>query len=140
MLSITIDLDAAMPVYRQIADEIRALIARGSLLDGAELPSVRRLGAAVGVNQNTVAKAYRILADEGLVTMRQGAGARVRVPDHPYRRGVEESDNKRLHDLISRWVLAGAKRADVERTFGEALDAFFAAGPGPAGGKGRKTR
>jgi len=132
MLAITIDLDAATPVYRQIADEIRALIARGALNDGAELPSVRRLGGAIGVNQNTVAKAYRILADEGLVSMRQGAGARVRVPTHPYRSEsiVDDADERRLHDLISRWVLAGADRSEVERIFREALDGFFGDGEG----------
>lgn len=132
MLAITIDMDAATPVYRQIADEIRALIARGALNDGAELPSVRRLGGAIGVNQNTVAKAYRILADEGLVSMRQGAGARVSVPSQPYRGAsvVEDADERRLHDLISRWVLAGAERSDVERIFTEALDGFFTTAKG----------
>ena len=131
MLSITIDFDAATPVYRQIADEIRALIARGALNDGSDLPSVRQLGRAIGVNQNTVAKAYRVLADEGLVAMRHGAGAQVRVPSHPYRSSVvEDADKRRLHDLISRWVLAGAERADVERIFGDALDGFFRKGEG----------
>lgn len=133
MLAITVDLDATTPVYRQIADEIRGLIARRELVDGAALPSVRRLGNAIGVNQNTVAKAYRILSDEGLVELRHGAGARVRVPSHPYRdAGVSDEEGRRLHDLLSRWVLAGASRADVERRLAEAVDEFF-------GGEGRRT-
>ena len=48
MLTLTIDLDASAPVYRQIADGVRGLIARGELLAGAELPSVRDLGGRLG--------------------------------------------------------------------------------------------
>ncbi len=126
MLAITIDLDAATPVYRQIADEIRALVARGLLSDQTVLPSVRQLGTMVGVNQNTVAKAYRILASEGLVELKHGASARVRVPTHPYRDRIEPEDaERRLRDLISRWVLAGADRKEIERVIATALDAYF---------------
>lgn len=125
--AITVDLDSAVPVYRQIADEIRALVARGELGDGAGLPSVRQLGAQVGVNLNTVARAYRTLADEGLVELRQGASARVRIPDAPFRAPMAPDDERRLDDLISRWVLAGADRARIEELIRGALDRFFAA-------------
>lgn len=94
MLTIEVDFGSARPVYRQIAEQVRGLIARGDLSDGAELPSVRQLAANVGVNLNTVAKAYRILADEGLVDLRHGSrarvvGARARVP--PRSRGPSAS-------------------------------------------------
>jgi GntR family transcriptional regulator len=126
-LTLTVDLASTVPVYRQIADEIRALVARGKLCDGAELPSVRQLGARVGVNQNTVANAYRQLATEGLIELRQGAGARVRFPAHPYLGALAEGDNeRRLHDVISRLVLSGASRREVERMLGAAVERFFA--------------
>ncbi len=125
--SITVDFDSAVPVYQQIADEIRALVARGELRDGAGLPSVRQLGGQVGVNLNTVARAYRALADEGLVELRQGASARVRIPDAPYRAPMAPDDERRLDDLISRWVLAGADRTRIEELVRGALDRFFAA-------------
>jgi len=125
--SITVDFDSAVPVYQQIADEIRALVARGELRDGDGLPSVRQLGGQVGVNLNTVARAYRTLAEEGLVELRQGASARVRIPDAPYRSAMAPDDERRLDDLISRWVLAGADRARIEELIGGALDRFFAA-------------
>lgn len=125
MLTITVDLDAAIPVYRQIADELRALIARGELKDGAVLPSVRRLGGHLGVNQNTVAKAYRILSEEGIVELRHGAGARVQRQGSPYRKAPPEDVERKLQDLISRWVLAGATRPRIERALSRALDLYF---------------
>ncbi len=125
MITITIDHDGAVPVYRQIADELRALIARGELADGEELPSVRHLGGALGVNQNTVAKAYRMLADEGIVELRHGAGARVRRDGSPYRQAPPDDTERTLQDLIARWVLAGATRTNIERALARALDAYF---------------
>jgi DNA-binding transcriptional regulator YhcF (GntR family) len=142
-LAITVDLDGPVPVYRQIADELRGLVARGLLRDGDELPSVRELGAMVGVNQNTVARAYRILADEGLCDLKHGSGARVRLPSEPYRgaAATEEDGERRLDDLVSRWLLRGESRADVERRMRAALDRFFGAeGRARAGAKGRTAR
>lgn len=125
-LLITVDFDSKEPIYQQIADQIRVLVAQRQIADGAELPSVRQLGAVVGVNQNTVARAYRILADEGLVRLRHGAGAKVRVPVSPYREpSVEDDHERRLNDIIGRMVLLGASRAEVERELREAVLRFF---------------
>ena len=128
MLALTIDLESSLPVYRQIADEIRSLVARGALGDGDELPSVRRLGAMVGVNQNTVAKAYRSLADEGLVELRHGAGAHVRVSAAPYRQAPADETERRLEEIVSRWVLAGVERREIEARLAAVLDRFFEKG------------
>ena len=51
---ITIDEEDARPMYRQIVEEIKSLIARGELQEGAALPPVRQLAADLGVNLNTV--------------------------------------------------------------------------------------
>ncbi|MBW2528657.1 MAG: GntR family transcriptional regulator [Deltaproteobacteria bacterium] len=128
-LAIAVDFASDVPIYRQIADEIRALVAMGRLVDGDELPSVRQLGTMVGVNLNTVAKAYRALADEGLVELRHGAGARVRQPAHPYRGAREPQDEDRaLQDVIGRMVLAGASRKKVEKQLLGAVERFYAKG------------
>jgi len=128
VLSIEIDLDAAVPIYQQIADGIRALIARGSLAPGAELPSVRQLGAQVGVNLNTVARAYRILADEGLVDLKQGAAARVVTSAHKGAREepvLDDDARRRLFDLFSRWILRGATHKEIDRALKSATAEFF---------------
>ena len=129
MLAIEVDLDGAVPIYQQIADGIRSLIARGALGDGAVLPSVRRLGAQVGVNLNTVARAYRILAEDGLVDLKQGAAARVRASERKgaRRKPVLDDDARRkLFDLFSRWTLEGATQKQIERALESASAEFFA--------------
>ena len=77
------------PIYQQITDGIKDLIARGELREGMTLPSVRQVAGDLGVNLNTVAVAYRQLQDEGFVTVRHGAGAvissRSPHPDGPGR-------------------------------------------------------
>lgn len=61
----------------QIRDQIRGAIATGALAAGQRLPSVRQLAADLGVAPGTVAKAYRALEAEAIVTARVGGGTRV---------------------------------------------------------------
>lgn len=72
---LTIDTSDARPVYQQVVDGIKALIAGGHLHEGAPLPSIRQVAGDLGVNFNTIATAYRQLQDEGFVTVRHGSGA-----------------------------------------------------------------
>lgn len=74
---IAIDISSPVPAYEQIAAEIRALLVCGELAAGAALPTVRQLAMDLNVHHNTVAQAYRILADEGWLELRRGRGARV---------------------------------------------------------------
>jgi GntR family transcriptional regulator len=127
MRAISIDLESEVPVYRQIADEVRGLVARGLIAAGEELPSVRQLGAMLGVNLNTVAKAYRLLAEEGLLDLRQGSSARVTADRPQAILRLEPQDERKLHELFSRWVLQGAEREQIQVLVDEALDSFFLA-------------
>ena len=76
---IRIDLNSATPLEEQIAAAIRQALAKGDVRPGADLPSVRQLSADLGVHWNTVARAYRKLSDEGILTVRRGRGAVARV-------------------------------------------------------------
>ena len=67
------------PIYLQILLYIKRGIIAGIILDGDELPSRRVLGALLGVNPNTVQKAYKMLEDEGLIQSRTGAKSYVVV-------------------------------------------------------------
>src|SRR5260370_3649512 len=71
---ITIDEADRKPIYRQVADEIKALIARGELTEGAALPPVRQVATDLDVNINPIAAAYRELHSEGLLKVRHGSG------------------------------------------------------------------
>ena len=89
------------PISRQIVDGVRMAIATAELVVGAQLPSVRGLAQQLGVNPNTVAKAYAELAAEGWLESRQGLGLFV-APPRP-RLSREERD-KRFDEAVRRFV------------------------------------
>ena len=80
MLTITIDRNLKAPVYEQVANQTRRLIASGVLRPGLVLPSVRQLGVDLGVNLNTIARAYRLLETEGFLVIHDRAGVVVAAP------------------------------------------------------------
>ncbi len=69
-----IDPRDAVPIFRQIADQVRRAIASGSLRPGDRLPSVREVGRESSVNPMTVQKAYSELEHDGLLESRRGQG------------------------------------------------------------------
>lgn len=69
-----IDATDGVPLYLQIAREVKHSIAVGSLRPGEQLPSVREVAVRITVNPNTVAKAYRELEAQGIVETRRGTG------------------------------------------------------------------
>ena len=69
------------PIYLQILLYIKRGIIAGTICDGDELPSRRVLSALLGVNPNTVQKAYKMLEDEGLISSRTGAKSCVVVTE-----------------------------------------------------------
>jgi GntR family transcriptional regulator len=69
-----IEKGSAAPISRQIAQQITALCAAGSLAPGDRLPSVRELARDLAVNQNTILRVYERLCRDGLLEMRQGQG------------------------------------------------------------------
>lgn len=62
-----------IPIYLQILRHIKRGIVSGAVINGDELPSRRVLSALLGVNPNTIQKAYRMLEDEGLIESHSGA-------------------------------------------------------------------
>lgn len=70
-----------LPIYQQIVIYIKRGIAAGTVTHGDELPSRRVLSALLGINPNTVQKAYRILEDEGLILSQTGAKSTVALSE-----------------------------------------------------------
>ncbi len=68
---------SGIPIYRQLIDQVRALIAGGRLVPGNMLPSVREVARAAEVNPMTVSKAYSRLEIEGVVERVRGQGMRI---------------------------------------------------------------
>jgi GntR family transcriptional regulator len=63
---------SGIPIYRQLVDQVRRLIAGGQLPPGAPLPSVRDLAVQYAINPMTISKAYSILEAQGLLERNRG--------------------------------------------------------------------
>lgn len=120
---ITIDEQDRRPLYRQVADEIKGLIAAGELPEGSSLPPVRQVAADLGVNLNTVAVAYRRLSQEGLIKVRHGSGAV--VISRSAGQKVEDQVQSQLRAALTELILAGLTRAEVSALVNEALNALL---------------
>jgi DNA-binding transcriptional regulator YhcF (GntR family) len=103
-----IDLASPTPVYRQIADGLRALLVHGAFKTGDRLPTVRQLAIDLTVHHNTVAQAYRLLADEGWLDLRRHRGATV-IERRSQRAsaGSQRNFSQRLRELTARAVADG---------------------------------
>jgi GntR family transcriptional regulator len=71
---IQIDFQSDVPIYVQITSQIEKLVEMQALRPGDQLPTVRQLAAQLGVNFNTVARAYRLLDETGLISTQHGRG------------------------------------------------------------------
>jgi GntR family transcriptional regulator len=117
-LFINIDPSSGLPIYLQIAQQIRTAVAMGRLQPEEPLPSVRQLAVELAVNPNTVARAYLDLEIEGVIYKRQGAGTFVSG------QGVEMSKGERrrvLNELLEKALVEGVNLGLSER---ELRDAF----------------
>jgi GntR family transcriptional regulator len=117
---ITIDERDRRPLYQQVADEIKGLIAAGELPEGSSLPPVRQVAADLGVNLNTVAFAYRRLQKEGLIRIKHGSGAIVtsRLTGQKANDHVQIQLRAALTDM----VLVGMTRPEISSLVNELLD------------------
>ena len=119
---ITIDLESALPIVEQVHAEIRQAIAGGSLRPGDSLPTVRQLAQDLGINLNTVARAYRLLESDGLVTSIRGRGSVVRAAREApaiAERSLRQRIGRSIRTLIADARLAGLERSELEALFAE---------------------
>lgn len=121
---IRIDLDDARPLEDQIAAGLRHAIAQGTVGSSEDLPSVRQLAGDLGVHWNTVARAYRKLAAEGLLTVRRGRGAVTRSEPRWHARMTRSTLRDRLSETVAAGLLGGLSRKDIADVFKEALANF----------------
>lgn len=97
MINFSLDPKTGTPFYRQIIDQIRFGIASGNLAVGEQLPTVRSLAVELKVNLNTVAKAYKELEIQNILSTQQGTGTFISSSD----RSISESVRKqKLQEII----------------------------------------
>lgn len=103
ILEFRLDAHSPIPMYRQIVDHVRYLVAVRHLQPGDRLPTVRDFAVKLGVHQNTVSRAFQQLEQERVIASRRGAGTIVTITaDDPV---IATTRQQRLDDIFHRSIL-----------------------------------
>jgi len=101
-LNFQLDFHSGLPIYTQIANQVHSRVANGILKPGDQLPTVRALALELRVNFNTVARAYRILDEERIISTQQGRGTY--IMEKPPPKMTERLRRESLEGLVERFV------------------------------------
>ena len=120
---LTINFSSDEAIYMQIRNAIVAGIAMGSLQDGDTLPSVRTLGAEIGVNLHTVNKAYQLLQSEGFIDILRNHGTVVHAGDEA-KNAAQFLDNtgSSLHTIVSEAISRSVDRTVIHKMIDNIYD------------------
>lgn len=122
-MQISVDLTTHSPAYLQIMGQVKRAIATGELKPGDQLPTVRQLAADLRINFNTVARAYRLLDEEGIISTQHGRGTYILAP--PSNGDTERMRHKQLtllaEHFISETEKLGLSPAEVRKLIAEQI-------------------
>jgi GntR family transcriptional regulator len=122
MRHLHVDPKDATPMWRQIEEGLRRLVASGSLKAGAPVPSVRELAAELSINPATVVKAYQRLCDIGVLAVKRGEGTFVAEAPPSLPRGER---NKTLTDGALRYASLALTLGATSEDAAAELDTAF---------------
>ena len=119
-----------VPIYLQLVEQVKHAIETGALRTGDQLPSIRPLAEQLVINANTVAKAYRELEREGVIELRQGAGAFVADTARARQGGAEKFRGAQplVAEAVGELRARGLSDSEIRRLFEAELAGFSKAG------------
>jgi GntR family transcriptional regulator len=130
-LTMSVDPQDATPIWKQIEERIRRLVASRGLQPGSPIPSVRDLARELRINPATVVRAYQRLTEDGVLTVRRGEGTFV-ADAPPAMAKVEKT--RLLREGALRYVsLAATMGATGAEVVGEVEEAWQSLGRAPRG-------
>lgn len=129
-VDIEIDPESGVPIYMQLVDRIKQMVASGRLLPGEQLPTIRQLAADLRINFNTVGRAYLILDQEGVISTQQGRGTYIarRLGEEQIRRMQMDKLQSMVGHVIREAVALGYGPEEIEQVVKEQLENKMAAG------------
>ena len=108
-----IDFRSGLPIYTQIVNQVQAQVVGGILKPGDQLPTVRALAEELRVNFNTVARAYRILDEERIISTQQGRGTYITEIPPP---NVSEKLRRESLEALTERFISEAMRLDFSKS------------------------
>ncbi len=123
----TVDPRSGVPIYLQLTEQVKRMVALGSLAPGEQLPTVKALALSLTVNPNTVARAYRDLERERVIETSPGRGSFVRSDGTAAdaKQAVSEVALAALSDAVREARSLGIDRADLSVLFESALERWY---------------
>jgi GntR family transcriptional regulator len=122
-MNLKVDMHSGVPIYIQIVERIKHSIATGELQPGSQLPTVRQLAQDLRVNFNTIARAYALLDDAGIISTQQGRGTYVR--ERPDERALSHLRVEKLGALVGHAVVEafslGYKPGEIRAAFEDTI-------------------
>jgi len=106
-MNLEIDFRSGIPIYLQVVERIKDRLAGGQLKPGDQLPTVRSLALDLRVNFNTIARAYRLLDEAGIISTQQGRGTYIMEMPPP---AVAENMRQKALEELTRRYLADTRR------------------------------
>lgn len=107
------EMENGIPIYLQILLYIKRGIVAGTIKDNDELPSRRVLSALLGVNPNTVQKAYRMLEEEGYIQSRSGAKSYMVLSEEKIEATRRQLIEEEARSLVERFHMMGLNKEEV---------------------------
>ncbi len=101
-MNLELDFRSGIPIYLQVVEGVKERLAAGLLKPGDQLPTVRSLASDLRVNFNTIARAYRIMDDAGIISTQQGRGTYILEAPSPEVIGSIRANA--LEDLTRRYI------------------------------------
>ena len=127
---IRLDLRSGTPIYIQIMEQIKQLVLSGALRPGDQLPTVRALALELRINFNTVARAYRLLDESGVISTQHGRGTY--ILEMPPPKAQEQLRRESLDGLARRYLAQalrlGASPEEILRTLKQQVELWQATG------------
>ena len=120
---IQIDLQSRVPLYEQLQEQIIRLSMLGILDENQQLPSVRALAREVGVNPNTVAKAYQQLEHQGIIYTVSGRGSFV-SPDVLSLQSLRQAALQEVLDAVDKALSRGVSPQQLLDAIRQQLDSL----------------
>jgi len=123
-MDVKVDFRSGIPIYIQIMEQIKDRVASGLLQPGDQLPTVRQMATDLRVNFNTVARAYRLLDEAGVISTQHGRGTYILGETPP--EAVELLRRQALQELTRRYLSEAHRLEFTPKEVKELFDGYLA--------------